>query len=318
VVDWLVLAAEIGGVASALQLVTGISYQIWAIPVAFFMWLVLWLGTFGVIENGIAFLGAITVVFAIGAVKLWPGIQHIATGLIPAPSAAKQPQYWFTGISIIGSLMSPYIVNFYAAGAVEEKWSTKDIATNRVVASVGMSFGSTLALGLLIVCAVVLAPQGIKVESYDDVAKAFTVPFGSWGTPLFAGALGVAAFGAGLEVALNLSYVFAQGLGWNWSKNLRPQQDARFSLVYTLAILAATPLIVTGLDPLMVTNFSMALNALISPLIVFPLLILMNDEAYLKKYRNGWFGNAVTIVLIVIAFTLAVVAIPLQIFGGGG
>jgi Mn2+/Fe2+ NRAMP family transporter len=317
VVDWLVLAAEIGGVASALQLVTGISYQIWAIPVAFSMWLVLWLGTFGAIENGIAFLGAITLVFAIGAVKLWPGIQHIATGLLPAASDAKQPQYWFTGISIIGSLMSPYIVNFYASGAVEEKWSTKDIATNRVVATVGMSFGSTLALGLLVLCAVVLAPQGIKVESYGDVAKAFTVPFGSWGVPLFAGALGVAAFGAGLEVALNLSYVFAQGLGWNWSKNLRPQQDARFSLVYTLAILAAAPLIVTGLDPLKVTNFSMALNALISPLIVFPLLILMNDDAYLKKYRNGRFGNLVTIVLIVIAFTLALVAIPLQILGGG-
>jgi Mn2+/Fe2+ NRAMP family transporter len=317
-VDWLVLAAEIGGVASALQLVTGVSYQIWAIPVAFLMWLVLWLGTFGAIENGIACLGAITVVFAVGAVKLWPGIQHIAAGLMPAASDAKQPQYWFTGISIIGSLMSPYIVNFYSAGAVEEKWSVKDVATNRVVASVGMSFGSTLALGLLVICAVVLAPQGIKVESYDDVAGAFTVPFGSWGVPMFAGALGVAAFGAGLEVALNLSYVFSQGLGWNWSKNLKPQQDSRFSLVYTLAILASTPLMVFGLDPLMVTNFSMALNALIAPLIVFPLLILMNDDAYLKKYRNGRVGNIVTIILIVIAFMLALVAIPLQILGGGG
>jgi len=317
-VDWLVLAAEIGAVASALQLVTGISYQIWAIPVAFVLWLVLWLGSFGAIENGVACLGAATLVFAIGAVKLWPGVHDIAAGLVPAGAHAKQPQYWFTGISIIGSLMSPYIVNFYSAGAVEEKWSAKDVATNRIVATLGMSFGSTLALGLLVICAVVLAPQGIKIESYGDIANAFTVPFGSWGIPLFAAALGVAAFGAGLEVALNLSYVWSQGLGWNWSKNLRPQQDARFSLVYTLAILAATPLMVIGFDPLMVTNFSMALNALIAPLIVFPLLILMNDAAYLKKYRNGRFGNIMTIILIVMAFTLALVAIPLQIFGGGG
>jgi Mn2+/Fe2+ NRAMP family transporter len=318
IVDWLVLAAEIGGVASALQLVTGISYQIWAIPVAFVMWLVLWLGTFGMIENGIAFLGLSTLAFAVGAVKLWPGLQHVAADLLPARSQAAQPQYWFTGVSIIGSLMSPYIVNFYSAGAVEEKWSTKDVATNRLVASVGMTFGSSLALGLLIVCAVVLWPQGIKVETYDDVARAFTVPFGSWGVSVFAAALGVAAFGAGLEVALNLSYVYSQGLGWNWSKNLRPREDSRFSVVYTVAILAAAPLIVAGLDPLMVTNFSMALNALISPLIVFPLLILMNDAAYLKKFRNGRFGNVVTVALIMIAFALALVAIPLQILGGGG
>jgi Mn2+/Fe2+ NRAMP family transporter len=214
--------------------------------------------------------------------------------------------------------MSPYLLNFYSAGAVEEKWSAKDVPTNRVVAGLGMSFGSTLALGLLILCAVVIAPQGIKVESYEDVAKAFTVPFGSWGVPLFAGALAVAAFGAALDVALNLSYVWAQGLGWNWSENLRPSQDARFSLVYTCAILASTPIIVIGFDPLKVTNLSMAFNALISPLIVFPLLFLMNDDAYLKKYRNGRFTNIVTLILIVIAFTLAIVAIPLQIFGGGG
>ena len=62
-VDWLVLAAEIGGVASALQLVTGISYQVWAIPVAFAMWLVLWLGTFGTIEDGIGIFGVVTVAF---------------------------------------------------------------------------------------------------------------------------------------------------------------------------------------------------------------------------------------------------------------
>ncbi len=318
VVDWLVLAAEIGGVASALQLVTGISYQVWAIPVAFAMWLVLWLGTFGTIEDGIGLLGVVTMAFAIAAVKLWPGIAHIGTNLIPSASQAAKPQYWFTAVSIVGSLMSPYLVNFYSSGAVEDKWSTKDIATNRVVAAIGSGFGSTLAIGLLIVCAVVLAPQGIKVESFDDVAKAFTRPFGSWGVPLFAASLGVAAFGAGLEVAVNLSYVFSQGFGWNWSKNLRPQQDARFSIVYTLVIAASALLIVIGFDPLKVTNFSMALSALISPLIVFPLLILMNDEAYLKKYRNGNFGNVVTIILILIAFTLAVVAIPLQVLGGGG
>jgi Mn2+/Fe2+ NRAMP family transporter len=318
IVDWLVLAAEIGGVASALQLVTGISYQLWAIPVAFVMWLVLWLGTFGAIEDGIAFLGAITVAFAIGAVKLWPGLQHIAAGLLPARSDAAGAHYWFTAVSIIGSLMTPYIVNFYSAGAVEEKWSVKDLTTNKIVAAVGMTFGSTLAVGLLVVCAVVLAPRGVKVESYADIATAFAAPFGSWGVPVFAGALAVSAFGAGLEVALNLSYLVSQGFGWNWSKNLRPQEDSRFSIVYTLAIVVATPLIVVGLDPLMVTNFSMALNALISPLIVFPLLIIMNDKAYLRTHTNGRFGNIVTIALVLVAFALAAVAIPLQIMGGGG
>jgi hypothetical protein len=42
----------------------------------------------------------------------------------------------------------------------------------------------------------------------------------------------------------------------------------------------------------------------------------MNDYSYVRGYRNGWFSNTVVIVLIGLAFVLAVVAIPLQIFGG--
>jgi Na+-transporting methylmalonyl-CoA/oxaloacetate decarboxylase gamma subunit len=42
----------------------------------------------------------------------------------------------------------------------------------------------------------------------------------------------------------------------------------------------------------------------------------MNDYSYVRIYRNGWFSNAVVIVIIGIAFVLAVLSIPLQIFGG--
>lgn len=50
-IDFLVLAAEIGGVCIALQLVSGISFQWWALPVAIAIWLLLWKGTFGLIDK---------------------------------------------------------------------------------------------------------------------------------------------------------------------------------------------------------------------------------------------------------------------------
>lgn len=45
--------------------------------------------------------------------------------------------------------------------------------------------------------------------------------------------------------------------------------------------------------------------------------MLMNDRNYLEEYRNGWISNAVVIVIILLAFVLAVFSIPLQILGGG-
>src|SRR5438309_11818115 len=49
IIDLLVLASEIGGASLALQLATGISLRVWAIPIALFVWALLWKGTFGAI-----------------------------------------------------------------------------------------------------------------------------------------------------------------------------------------------------------------------------------------------------------------------------
>jgi hypothetical protein len=42
----------------------------------------------------------------------------------------------------------------------------------------------------------------------------------------------------------------------------------------------------------------------------------MNDEHYVGSHRNGVIGNAVVFVVILLAAAMAVVAIPLEIFGG--
>src|SRR4051812_28353660 len=41
IIDFLVLASEIGGVCLGLQLLTGIHFSLWALPVAFLIWLLL-------------------------------------------------------------------------------------------------------------------------------------------------------------------------------------------------------------------------------------------------------------------------------------
>jgi Mn2+/Fe2+ NRAMP family transporter len=50
--------------------------------------------------------------------------------------------------------------------------------------------------------------------------------------------------------------------------------------------------------------------------IVFPLLILMNDRHYLREYRNHTVGNVLVSAVVVVAFVIALVAIPLAVLGG--
>ncbi|HET7216960.1 MAG TPA: divalent metal cation transporter [Vicinamibacterales bacterium] len=314
-VDLLVLAAEIGGVAIAVHLVTGITY-LWFVPIcALGLWALLWLGTFSAIENGVSLAGMVTLSFVVAAFGMDPPWREIARGAVPSLPSRDAAQYWFLAVGIIGALITPYVLNFYATGAIEEKWTVKDIAVNRVIAATGMSFGSIVAMSMLVLAALVLGTRGIQVDSYEQAALVLTQPFGRWGLYLFAASLGVACLGAALQVSLNLAYVVAQGFGWNWSENLKPHEDARFAAVYTAAILASSTLLFVG-DPIGLTTLSMALNAVIAPLVVFPLLVIMNDRAYLRDHRNHVLGNLLVASVVVLAFVVAAVAIPLEVFGG--
>ncbi len=313
----MVLMAEIGGIALALELATGIGFPWWALPVALVGWLLMWKTNFDVIENGSSILGLLTLCFAIAVHRLHPDWSAVTHGALPSMPADNKSQYWFICVSILGASITPYLMYFYSAGAVEDKWDKSYLTVNKIIAFGGMAFGGLLSIAVLVIAAKVLHPQGVKIEKFDQMANMMLVPFPRWGRALFAGSLGITCLGAALEIALAISYMFGEGLGWNSSENSAPIREARFSLVYTIVlIIAATPLLF-GADPLKVTNMAMALTSATLPLAIVPFLILMNDASYLGESTNGIVGNSVVVIIMLMSFILAVVSIPLQLAGGG-
>jgi Mn2+/Fe2+ NRAMP family transporter len=317
VVDYLVLAAEIGGVSVAIHLVTGVEPRVVAFPVAIAVWLVLWAGSFKFIENGVALLGLVTIVFLITAVKLGPSLGELGAGSMPSLPHNEHAKYFFTAASILGAVISPYMLYFYSSGVVEDKWDKEHIVVNRAVAGIGMTFGGALSAALLVVAALVLKPEGIEFQSYDDAKGLLEPVLHGWGLPLLAAGLGIACFGAALEISLELAYIVAQTFGFNWGKSQKPAVEARFSLTYTLALAFASLPVALGLDPLELTLFSMALIALILPVVIGPLLILMNDRDFAGEHANGVLGNTVVLVVTAMAVVIAISVIPLEIMAGG-
>jgi Mn2+/Fe2+ NRAMP family transporter len=315
-VTFLVLIAELGGVGLSLQLLTGIGFPRWAIPVSLLVWLLMWKGTFGLIEKGTSLLGLVTISFVVAAVRLHPDWSGVASGLAPAMPHIDKAHYGFIAVSIMGASISPYLMYFYSSGAIEDNWDESYIGVNRFIAAFGMTFGGVLSMAVLVTAALVLHPRGIQVNTFQQAALPMTIALPRWGFYLFAISMLVACFGAALEVSLAIAYFFAQGFGWKWGEDLEPAKDARFSLVYTIIILLAAVPLLFGIDPIKVTIMSMALTAATLPLAIAPFLFLMNDPIYMGKHRNGWLSNSVVAIIIAISFVLAAISIPLQIIGG--
>lgn len=316
VVSFLVLASEIGGVAVALQMATGISIRWWAIPVALIGWLLLWRGTFTIVEQGTAMLGLVALAFAVGAWKLHPHWSAVGGALRPSLPSDHGARYWYLAVSILGASISPYLYIFYSAGATEDGWTAEYLGVNRVTSGIGNLFGGTLALAVLVLAALVLMPRHIRVESFERLPMLLTTPLGRAGFWCFVATLCITCFGATLEITLASAYLLAQGYGWAWSENVRPEKDARFAVAYSVVLFAASLLIVAGLDPLGLTNLSMLLTAASLPFTVIPLFVLMNDRDVMMKHANGWPSNLALVVIALLSLALFGAAIPLQIMGG--
>lgn len=317
VVSLLVLASEIGGVSLALQMATGIPFQLWALPVAFLAWVLLWRGTFSIVENGAAMLGLVSVVFAVGAAALHPQWTSVGAGLLPTRPAHDGARYWYLAVSILGASISPYLYMFYSSGAIEDGWTPRDLAVNRITAVLGNVFGGGLSLMVLVIAALVFLPRNIRIDAYEQMGLILTPALGHPGFVFFLATLGITCFGTTLEIALAIAYLLAQGLGWQWSENMRPSADSRFSVTYTLVLLLAAIPVLLGVNVLGLTNISMVLTAASLPVTVVPMVLLMNDRDVMGKSVNGVFANLALVALAVMSCVILLAAIPLQLKGGG-
>lgn len=319
IAETLLLAAEIGGVAIALSLLTGISWH-YLYPVAALMVLItIWRAPFGFIENGPAVLGLLVLSF-VAALFVVGGQWHsvLPTLWHPEVRSGQMGDYLYLVAAILGATISPYLVYFYSSGAKEEGWNRSSLFVNDVTAFVGMTFGSVGQIALIILCALFLNPLNIGGATLGELGLPLAKAFGSVGTILFALVLFTTCFGAALEVVLALSYMTAQGFGWEWGEDKKPVEAARFNLTLVGVLVLALIAGYLGGDPLQLALFASTIIALVLPLSLFPFLVVMNDRRYLRDQVNGVFTNTATVIVIAIAFVVAVISLPLTFITGGG
>ncbi|MFI6132704.1 NRAMP family divalent metal transporter [Micromonospora sp. NPDC051141] len=316
----LTLAAEIGGVALALQLLSGTPYLLWVPAVAVVLWLALWRVKFETLERVFGLAGLTLVVLLIGVFWLSPdtaALRQQALSRQP-PTGENWPTYWFIAVALFASAMTPYEVFFFSSGGVEEKWSPKDLTISRVNVFLGFPLGGLLAFGFLATSAIVFEPAQVAVDTLGQAVLPAGLAFGKIGLALVIIGVFAATFGAAMETSLSAGYAVSQYFGWSWGKLLRARQAARFHTVVLISILLAVVALLTTIDPIQLTEYMLIFSAVVLPLTYLPILIVANDRGYLGDRVNGPFANTLGVIYLVIVVAAAVAAIPLMVFTGMG
>jgi Mn2+/Fe2+ NRAMP family transporter len=316
----LTFAAEIGGIALSLELATSVNYLLFVPIIGLAIWFLMWRVKFSILENTFGLLGLALIAFGVAIWKLDPAWGHLFHQVVAPHKPVKEslPVYFYYAIALFGAAMTPYEVFFFSSGGVEEKWSKKDIVTERMNVFIGFPLGGLLSVSIAAAAALVLLPANIQVDTLGQVGLPVALAAGKLALSIAILGFVAATFGASLETGLSCGYTIAQYFGWQWGKFVRPRQAARFHLVVLLSLIAAVGAVLTTIDPVKLTEYSVVFSAVALPLTYFPILVIANDPDYMGDEVNGRISNTLATLFLVVILVASVAAIPLMIYTKAG
>jgi len=315
----LTLGAEIGGVALAIHLATSVHYLLWMPIVAFVLWVALWRVKFETLERMFGLLGLALAVFVIAIFSLdvdWSTLGHELASR--PPDSESWTTYGYFAVALFASAMTPYEVFFFSSGGVEEGWKRSDMITQRANVFIGFPLGGLLALGVMVCSAVVFEPLMVSVDSLGQTVLPVALGLGKLGLAVVLLGVFSATFGAAMETGLSAGYTVAQYFGWEWGKRVAPRQAARFHTVVLVSIVIGAALLLTTINPVQLTEYSLIFSAVVLPLTYLPILVVANDRDYLGDQVNGRIHNTLGVIFLVVILIAAIAAIPLLIATGAG
>jgi manganese transport protein len=320
-VNVITCAAEIGGMAMIIRLLEHIEYHTAVLIATLLLVIVLATLPFRWIERFFGLLGLGMLTFGVAAVRLTPDWRPVLAAFVPhiPPLPADQRLvFLYFVVGIFSSVMMAYEVYFYASGAIEDHWSRKSLPMNVIIAGAGSALGSLLAIALVLLGRSVFQPAGITPDFIDTMAMAAAGPFGRTGLVL--GLLGMffAIAGAAAETSLAGAYNYAQYFELPWGRAKSLKAAPRFNLAWLAMIAGAMLIILTGVDPLNLVEYSVIFSAVLLPLTYWSILKVAGSRQSMREHANsrpvqiaGW----IFLVLVTIA---ALAGVPLMIVTHAG
>ena len=170
----------------------------------------------------------------------------------------------------------------------------------------------------MIVGGALFLEHGIAPEHLGTIALGAEQPFGQVGLLLALIGILFAVGGASIDTVFSGAYNLAQFCGWEWGRYRNPHGAPRFALTWIVLLVLALAIVMTGVDPVVLTEYAVIFSVVALPLTYLPILLVANDPAYMGQYRNGRLANTLGLVYLIVIMVIALTAIPLMILTNVG
>lgn len=316
----LTCAAELGGVALGLQLLSNLPYTLLIVVALLAIVLLVWILPFKGIERLFGYMGLGLLAISVAAIKLHPHWGQAAHGILPHFSnGSSQWSYFYFAVGLMAATLMPYEIYFYSSGALEEKWKPKqDTVVNRANTIIGFTLGGIVVAGIIIMAAELLRPAGIDPKFLGTAILGPLVTLGKAGVIIaLIGAVFTIA-GSAIETCFAGAYNLSQFMRWPWGKHEEQVKVPRFTISWLIIFLLAFLIIITGIDPINLTEYAVIFSVLVMPMTFWPVFNVAQDKRAMGQYTNKWLAKGLGWAFFILICIIALAAVPLMIISNRG
>jgi NRAMP (natural resistance-associated macrophage protein)-like metal ion transporter len=220
----------------------------------------------------------------------------LATVQLPDKSVWREKAYMYMAIGIVGTTIAPWMQFYLQSSVVEKGIRVKDYGASRLDVVVGSMFTDIVAWFIVVACAATLFVHGMgAITVAADAAEAMRPLAGDYAFILFAFGLFNASLFAASILPLSTSYTVCEGLGFESGVDKSFREAPLFYWLYTLLIVggAVTVLILPDAQLINFAILSQVLNGVLLPVVIILMLLLINREDLMGKYKNSHVWNVV-------------------------
>lgn len=305
--------ANFAGVASSLELF-GISRYLTVPAAAAGVWLLVVRGTYERVEKVFLAASSVYICYVISGFLVKPDWTQAAVYSV-RPVLMLEPGYLTMLVGMVGTSVAPWMQFYLQAAVVEKGITAREYVESRLEVIVGCIAMTVIAFFIIVACAGAIhdvAPRDI--QDATDAALGLR-PFGQYAFLLFAIGLFNASLFAACILPLSTAYTVCEGLGFESGVNKGFREAPVFYWLFTLLIVVGGGVILWPGFPLVkMILLSQVINGALLPLVLIYMILLVNKDRLMKKWKNTRFYNIVgwTSVVILIGLTVALVILSLR------
>ena len=310
------IAADLGGMAEATRMVTGVPDQVWVplygvLIVSLLMW-----SSYRTIARVFKWLTLVLLAYVVTAFVAqvdW----RLALRATLVPRMEWSRSFFAVLVAILGTTISPYLFFWQAAQEVEEERAigrnlarrrgatTQELTVCRTDVMTGMFASNAIMYFIILTTAATLNAHGqTNIATAQQAAEALRPLAGAGAYWLFTlGLIGTGMLAVPV-LAGSCAYAIAEAAAWRGSLNRPPRREKKFYGVLAVAVALGIALDYAGLDAIKLLFTTAVINGVLAPPLILIVLLLTRDRTVMGDAVNSPVLNA----LGMTAFAVMVIA----------